>query len=92
MIIFSTFFPQLYLKRRRNWSAMEIRLHIHPVHRVQSQSSDFNFMLLSIIAIRLNLKVWIAASIQKTVPKSSWLLFSFVDDFLVQVFTGTDQN
>ena len=35
---------------------MENHLHIHPVHRVQSQTSDFIFMLLSVIVIRLILK------------------------------------
>ena len=41
------------LKRQRKRSAIENHLHIHPVHRVQSQTSDFIFMLLSNIVIRL---------------------------------------
>ena len=35
---------------------MENHLHIHPVRRVQSQTSDFIFMLMSVIVIRLILK------------------------------------
>ena len=35
---------------------MENHLHIHPVHRVQSQTSDFIFMPMSVIVIRLILK------------------------------------
>ena len=35
---------------------MENHLHIHPVHRVQSQTSDFIFMLLSVIVIGFILK------------------------------------
>ena len=43
----------MYLKRQRKRNAIENHLYIHPVHRVQSQTSDFIFMLLSIIVIRL---------------------------------------
>ena len=43
----------MYLKRQRKRSAIENHLQIHPVHRVQSQTSDFIFILLSIIVIRL---------------------------------------
>ena len=53
MITIFNFFSQIYLKRQRKRSAIENHLHIHPVHRVQSQTSDFIFMLLSIIVIRL---------------------------------------
>ena len=56
MITIFNFFSQIYLKRQQKRSAIENHLHIHPVHRVQSQTSDFIFMLLSIIAIRLILK------------------------------------
>ena len=56
MITIFNFFSQIYLKRQRKRSAIENHLHIHPLHRVQSQTSDFIFMLLSIIAIRLILK------------------------------------
>ena len=35
---------------------MENHLDMHPVHRVQSQTSNFIFMLLSVIVIRLVLK------------------------------------
>ena len=50
------FFPQIYLERQRKRGAMENHLHIHPLHRVRSQTSDFIVMLLSIIVIRLILK------------------------------------
>ena len=43
----------MYLKRQRKRNAIENHLYIHPVHRVQSQTSDFIFMLLSIIVIGL---------------------------------------
>ena len=56
MIIIFSFFIQIYLKRQRKRNAMENQLHIHSVHRVQSQTSDFIFMLLSIFVIRLILK------------------------------------
>ena len=46
----------MYLKRQRKRNAIENHLHIHPVHRVQSQTSDFIFMLLSMAVIRLILK------------------------------------
>ena len=46
----------MYLKRQRKRNAIENHLYIHPVHRVQSQTSDFIFMLLSVIVIRLILK------------------------------------
>ena len=35
---------------------MENHLDMHPVHRVQSQTRNFIFMLLSVIVIRLVLK------------------------------------
>ena len=53
MITIFNFFSQIYLKRQRKRSAIENHLHIHPVLRVQSQTSDFNFILLSVIVIRL---------------------------------------
>ena len=43
----------MYLKRQRKRNAIENHLYIHPVQRVQSQTSDFIFMLLSIIVIGL---------------------------------------
>ena len=55
MIIFN-FFTQIYLERQRKRGAMENHLHIHTLHRVQSQTSDFIVVLLSIILIRLILK------------------------------------
>ena len=35
---------------------MENHLHIHHVHKIQSQTSDFILMLLSVIVIRLILE------------------------------------
>ena len=55
MIIFN-FSTQIYLECQRKRNVLENHLHIHPVHRVQSQTSDFIFMLLSVIVIRLILK------------------------------------
>ena len=45
------FFPQIYLKHQRKRSAVQNHSDIHIVHRVQSETSDFICMLLSIIAI-----------------------------------------
>ena len=67
MIIIFNFFTQIYLERQRKRGAMENHLHIHPVHRVQSQTSDFIVMFLSIIVIRLILKENINASVTKIV-------------------------
>ena len=47
------FFPQIYLKHQRKRSAVQNHSDIHPVHRVQSETSDFICMLLSIIAIEV---------------------------------------
>ena len=46
---------------------MENHLHIHPVHRVQSQMSDFIFMLLSFLVIGLILEENNNASVTKIV-------------------------
>ena len=56
MIIIFNFFTQIYLERQRKRSALENHWHIHPLHRVQSQTSDFIFMLLLIIVIKWNFK------------------------------------
>ena len=53
MIKIFNFFTQIYVKCQRKRSAMENRLHIHLVHRVHKQTSNFIFMLLSIIVVRL---------------------------------------
>ena len=81
MIIILNFFTQIYLKRQRKRSAMENHSHIHPVHRVQSQTSDIIFMRFSIIVVKLNLKQNNSTSVTKivhlkvrTLPKRSLAL------------------
>ena len=51
MIINFNLSPQIYLKRQPKRSAMENHSDINPVHRVQSQTSDFIFVLLAIIVV-----------------------------------------
>ena len=67
MIIVFNFFTQIYLERQRTWRHGKSLTYPSCAHRVQSQTSDFIVMLLSIIVIRLILKENNNASVTKIV-------------------------